>query len=372
MYERVLDLKSIVKNKSLFLFGPRQTGKTSLLHMQFPKTIRYDLLKSDTFLDLATNPALIRERHSNDKTELIIIDEIQKLPVLLDEVHYLIEEKKIKFILTGSSPRKLKKPGINMLGGRCRSRYLHPLSIIEITDTKLEKIFQHGLIPSIFDSDSPDEDLKSYVGDYLQQEIALEGVFRNIPAFGRFLEVAALCNSYEMNISKIANDSMISRSTLQEYIHILTDTLIGYELPLFQKIKGRKPQRNTKLYFFDVGVARILQGRKYITPKTREFGEFFETYIFHELMTHCDYKQQGPLTYWREGDYEVDFVIDDHTAIEVKSTTKVSSDDLKGLKKISEAKTFKRLCIISQEKEKRVIDNIEIWPWKDFIFDLYK
>ena len=250
------------------------------------------------FLKLSRAPERLREEYTpKDK---IIIDEIQRLPVLLNEVHILIESEGVHFLLTGSSARKLRRAGVNLLGGRARIRHLHPLSFCELGEKfNLEHAINYGLLPSIYFSEAPEEDLTSYIGLYLKEEIAAEGLVRNIPAFSRFLEVAAWCNARLINYTKIANDAQVARSTVQEYVEILKDTLIAEELPAWKKSRQRKPITTAKYYLFDMGVTRVLQNRSLIRIKSPEFGEAMESYIFHELKSYIDYCQGGSLNYWR-------------------------------------------------------------------------
>jgi predicted AAA+ superfamily ATPase len=370
--ERSLDLVSVLAKKSCFLFGPRQTGKTSLIHHSLAKHRVYNLLDSETYLKLSRAPARLREEcRSQDK--VVIIDEIQKLPSLLDEVHSLIEEKNIHFLLTGSGARKLRRGGVNLLGGRAWTRHLHPLVSAELLEKfDLVKALNHGLIPSIYFSNSPEDDLQAYVGTYLREEIAAEALTRNIPAFSRFLEIAALCNGQLLNYAKISNDAQVARSTVQEYFQILKDTLIAYELTPWKRSFKRKPLSTSKLYFFDCGVARYLQKRSSVRSGSPEFGELFETFIFHELAAYCDYHGSLALNYWRsKSGFEVDFILDSNTAIEVKATKTVSAQDLKGLRMLKEEGHLRKYILVCMEKEPRNVEGIEILPVDIFLKKLW-
>lgn len=370
---RKIDILSALKKKSIFLFGPRQTGKSWLIRQIFKGYRVYNLLDSETFLKLSRAPQRIREEYrKSDK--FIIIDEIQRLPILLNEVHLMIEEYRVHFLLTGSSARKLQRGGINLLGGRAYERYLHPFSFCELKKHfDLLRAINYGLLPSVYLSNSPEEDLQSYVGLYLTQEIAAEGLTRNVPAFSRFLEVAALCNAKMINYTKISNDAQVARSTVQEYFQILQDTLIAHKIPAWNKSKKRKPIGTSKYYLFDTGITRTLQNRSYIKAGSPEFGEAFETYICHELKTYTDYQQLKDLTYWRStSGYEVDFILADKTAIEVKASKNIAPQDLKNLKALREEKQLKNYIVVCLEKETRVSDYTEILPWRIFLEQLWE
>jgi len=369
---RALDLTEVLKKKSCFLFGPRQTGKTSLIRHSLSDYRVYNLLENEDYLKLSRAPQRLREECS-PKDKIVIIDEIQKLPALLDEVHFLIEEYGIHFLLTGSSARKLRRRGVNLLGGRARIRHLHPLSICELKEKfDIMKAVNHGLLPAVYFSDSPEEDLESYVGTYLKEEIAAEGLTRNVPAFSRFLEVAALCNGKILNYSKISNDAQVPRSTVQEYFEILKDTLVAHEVPAWLKTHKRKPIGAFKFYLFDIGVARFLQNRGPCRMGSPEFGEAFESYIFHELKAFVDYRQAGEVAYWRsQSGFEVDFILSGATAIEVKASKTVGDHDTKGLRALREEGGLKHYVLVCLESVPRRVDRIEILPWKTFLDRLW-
>jgi predicted AAA+ superfamily ATPase len=372
--KRQLDLLRILQEKSYFLFGPRQTGKTSLIQHTLNEYRYYNLLKTDVYLKLSRAPQRLRQEITNDD-KIVIIDEIQKLPILLDEVHNLIEEKGIHFLLTGSSARKLRNKGVNLLGGRARTRRLRPFILKELNgDFQLLKALDTGLIPSIYFSDAPFEDLEAYAGNYLREEIAAEAIVRNVPAFSRFLTVAGLCNGKMINYTNIASDAQVPRSTVQEYFQILRDTLLGDDLPAWRKSVKRKPVSTSKFYFFDIGVARFLQGRRGLEMRSPEFGEAFEAYIHHEIKTYCDFNKGGcDLCYWRAtSGFEVDFVINGKTAIEVKGKANISRKDFKGLTAIKEEKLLKNYILVTLEDTPRKDGDICILPWKDFITNLWQ
>ncbi|MFH1664857.1 MAG: ATP-binding protein, partial [Candidatus Omnitrophota bacterium] len=370
---RYPDLNSELKSKSIFLFGPRQTGKSWLINKTLSEYRVYDLLDNEVYLTLSRDPKRLEEElRENDK--IIIIDEVQKLPFLLNEVHRIIEKYGIHFLLTGSSARKLRRGGINLLGGRARSKHLHPFVFRELKERfDLLKALNYGSLPSIWFSDSPEEDLKAYAGNYLKEEIAAEGLTRNVPAFSRFLEVAALCNGKMINFSNISNDAQVPCSTVQEYFHILRDTLIGFDVPAWKKTVKRKPISTSKFYFFDVGVVRHLQNRSQLKKGSPEFGDAFETYLAHELRTYVDYNNFNELCYWRsKSGYEVDFIIDDILAVEIKAKENVSSGDIRGIAALKEEGKIARYVVVSLEKRPRHINGIHILPWEDFLTQLWE
>lgn len=368
---RVLELAPLLKTKSYFLFGPRQTGKTYLIRNTLKEARVYDLLDTSIFLALTQTPGRIGQEIT-PQDHVVVIDEIQRLPELLNEVHRLIESRGVRFLLTGSSARKLRRGGINLLGGRARIKNLHPLTCRELGDHfDLTKALERGLLPSIYFSDDPPADLKAYTGLYLQQEIMAEGTVRNIPAFSRFLRIAALCNGTIVNFTKVANDAQVARTTVYEYFEILKDTLILHELPAWRKSIKRKPTGSSKYYFFDVGIAATLQGRMF-QPGTPEYGEAFETYLFHELMCYRDYIRPEPLSYWRSSSgFEVDFIMGDHTAIEVKARENISPYDIKGLQALAEEKLLKRYLCVSLEPRMRKVGMVTILPYREFLNKLW-
>ncbi|MBF0533349.1 MAG: ATP-binding protein [Candidatus Omnitrophica bacterium] len=369
---RGLDIADLLKNKSYFLFGPRQTGKTSLIKHCLPGIRSYDLLDNALFLELSANPGRLAQEITL-RDSIVVIDEIQRLPILLNEAHRLIEEKRIHFLLTGSSARKLRSRGVNLLGGRARVKHLHPFTTEELgTYFDLTRALNAGLIPSIYFSEDPQTDLAAYVGNYLKEEIIAESVTRNIPAFSRFLKISGQANAKIINFTKIANDAQVPRTTIYEYYEILKDTLILRELPAFRAGVKRKPICASKYYFFDIGVSRYLQGRKSYAPRTEEFGDAFETFIVNEVFAWSDYRGAADLSYWRStAGQEVDLLINDHTAVEIKGKSVISPDDLRGLKAIAAECPFKRYVCLSLEQRTRRIGNIEVLPYQDFLRELW-
>lgn len=375
MYERILNLSNIIDKKSLFLLGPRQTGKSTLIRQQLTGALVFNLLESATYRSLGADPGMIRREllAMEQPPKAVVIDEIQLLPELLNEVHLLIEDTKTKFLLTGSSSRALKRKGVNLLGGRARMQYLHPFVSAELGDDfDLERALNHGLLPAVYFSDEPNRDLADYTGMYLKEEIAAEGLTRNIPAFSRFLEVAALCNGAIINATKIASDAEVRRTTVIDWFQVLKDTLIATELPAFTKSKKRKAVASSKFYFFDGGVARYLTGQTQVERANPWYGVALETLVHHELRSFVDYGRGTSLEYWRTvSGFEVDFYLDRKVAIVVKASTKVDKSDFKGLHAISEEVRDQRLILVYLGEKSQRWENIEVIPLRQFLTDLW-
>lgn len=374
--KRTLRLNERLATKSQFLLGPRMTGKTTYIRneLQDMVSLSWNLLDGRLRMRVLFDPGILREEiEARDLHDcLVVIDEIQKAPLLLEEVQFLIEERNIRFLLTGSSARKLRSGGVNLLGGRAGHITMHPLVFPEIQDTNytLERIFQSGLLPSAFCSEHPDEELNDYVALYLNEEIQAEGVTRKLPQFSRFLEVAALSNTQMLNFTNIASDVGVSRQAVTGWYQVLVDTLIGCELPSFTNGKKRKTYGMPKFYFFDLGVARALQNAPVPTSIQTEYGAFFEHYVFMELRSYLDYIQSKEvLSYWRTtSNFEVDFVLGENVAIETKTTKKADSKDYRGLKAFMEEGICDRYILVCCEERPRKLGNgIEVMPWKYFL-----
>lgn len=374
---RYLDLNHLLSMKSFFLLGPRATGKTSLIKHQLSEPLlRIDLLRSDMFLRLSNNPWELEDIINSKKPahELVVIDEVQKIPILLNEVHRLIEEKNIKFLLTGSSARKLKKENINLLGGRAWEADLFPLTMNEIPDFSLNRYLQYGGLPTVYLSNYPYEELVAYVDTYLKEEIQAEALVRKIQSFSKFLQISALTNGKVLNFNSLSSDSGIPASTIREYYQILQDTLIGFIVPSWTKTLKRKAMSTAKFYFFDIGVTHLLAGIKNIEPQSDLYGQAFEHFIAMELRAYISYKRKHlPLSYWcsTQG-HEVDFVIGDDIAIEVKTTQTIGSKHLKGLAVLKEEKICKRYFLVSMDKINKTTDDIEMVYWEDFLNNLWQ
>lgn len=381
--KRVLDISHALERKSQFLFGPRQTGKTSWIKEELDGVrYRFNLLDKKLVKALDDDPDLFAGilRREGIDSGLVVVDEIQKLPFLLDEVHLLIEETDIRFLLTGSSARRLREQGTNLLGGRAGWKQMFPLVWPEIKgdERDLDSIFRTGLIPAMYLSGDLDSDLYDYVQLYLNEEIQAEGLVRNLPSFERFLEVAALGNSEVLNYENISKDVGVSRSAVISWYQILYDTLIAFEVPAYMKTKKRKAYASSKFYMFDLGVIRQLLGFEKIEAGSTEYGKFFETYMAMEMRAYIGYRTRPrisitPLSYWRSiSGFEVDFILMEKVAIETKTTRRHTARDLKGLKALKEEGLFSRYILVCNEDYAQTTeDGIEIVPWRQFLDELW-
>lgn len=376
MLERILRLEE-TKEDSLFLWGSRQTGKSTLLKMLFPDARYYDLLKSDVRMSLQFRPSLLREECMMlDEGELVIIDEVQKVPALLDEVHWLMENRRLRFILSGSSARKLKRSGANLLGGRALRRTLFPLVSAETPGFDLDRALNNGMLPRHYLVENPASRIQAYIGDYLQQEIVEEALVRRLESFSRFLQVAALSNAEIVNYNNVAQDCGVSAKSAREYFTILEETMLGFFLPAYTKVVKRRVTASPKFYFFDVAIPNHLLRRLPLRRGTDVYGHALEHFVVQELRAYLSYRRGGkPLTYWRTSDnrYEVDIVVGDaECAIEVKSSANVSSSDTKGLRAFGEEHPEAKLVLLSLEERPRMVNNVELWPVQAFLQRLWQ
>jgi len=370
------------KGQSTFLWGPRKTGKSTLLRSLFQGSIVYDFLKTDLLLQLTQRPALLREQLLAQSVQSlarpVILDEVQKVPQILDEVHWLIENEKIQFILCGSSARKLKRGQANLLGGRAWRYELFPFISQEISNFDLLRALNQGMIPEHYLGTRSHclKSLKAYVLDYLKEEVFSEGLTRNIPAFSRFFESMGYSHGELTNYTSVARDSGIDSKTVKEYYQILVDTLLGRFVSPFKKKQNRQIiTKAPKFYLFDVGVAGILSGRRVAEIKGRDFGRAFEHFIFMELSAHSSYSELDyDINFWRtKTGLEVDFILGNgEIAIEVKGTDRVDSRNLRALKAFMEEHTPRHALVVSNEKRERIVEGIQILPWKIFLERLWQ
>ena len=369
---RRLFTPKLAASRSAFLWGPRKTGKTYWIRSHFarPDDRIIDLLQTDVFAEYASRPALLRERHDGRRT---IIDEVQKVPALLDEIHWLIENKGASFFLTGSSARKLRRGHANLLAGRALRFELGPLSSLEVDGFSLERVMISGLLPPHFLSDDPVSDLRAYVADYLKEEIASESHKANLPAFSEFLRVAALANAELLNVANVARECGVPARAVRGYFEILEDTLLGFRLRPWTRAKKRRTILTDKFYFFDVGVANYL-ARRAPQPGSAEFGKSFEHYVLQEILSYRRYREpELDVRFWRTASgFEVDFILGDMcAAVEVKSGKRVHEGDLRGLQALAEEHAVKHLIVVCEEREPRRLGRIEVLPWRVFLERLF-
>ncbi len=374
MFSRSLDLGADLARRSVLLFGARQTGKSTLLRSQFPEARVVDLLEADTFRTLAFRPESLRESLRADDT-LVVIDEIQKLPGLLDEVQLLIDRRRsLRFVLTGSSARKLRRGGGNLLGGRALTRHLFPLCFPEYGRRELPRVLALGGLPGVLTSEAPEEDLRAYVGTYLAEEIRAEALARSIESFARFLTTAAHANGEQLNFTKIGNDAQVPPRTVREFFQVLVDTLVGFEVPPLGALASRKAVATSRFYFFDVGVAHALQGSFAPAPGSVAYGRALEHLVATELRAFLSYRKRSEaLAYYRTtSQLEVDFVVGGRVAIEVKGAGRVGDRDTRGLRALGEDVPLAKRLIVCTERHRRTLENgVEIFPIADFLEALW-
>lgn len=382
--KRFLDMK-LPKKQSAFLWGARQTGKSTFLKLSYPKSVYFDFLQSSQFVLFKKEPYRFREAVEQlSKAELqhpIIVDEIQLVPELLSEIHWLIENTEAYFILCGSSARKLRQGGVHLLGGRAWRYEFFPLVYAEIPKFDLLRTLNHGMIPSHYLSDHPEKALKAYTLDYLAQEIKAEGLARNLADFARFLDAVAFSHGEIINYTKIAEDSWIDKKTVKEYYQILVDTLFGYFVPPYRKRIGRSIIRETpKFYLFDVGVANQIAKNSITSLEGINAGRPFEHYIFLEIRAYLGLKDKDiPIQFWRtvKEKHEVDFILGDgEIAIETKISNRIRPERLKGLTVFTQEYKPKRSIVVCNESHPRQVNKgngvvIEILPYKTFLEALW-
>jgi predicted AAA+ superfamily ATPase len=374
MIVRLLNLDN-AHNDSTFIWGARQVGKTTLIKEIYPNAVYYDLLQAKEFERLLRNPSLLSEDLAALKVgDTVVVDEVQKIPQLLDEIHALIFSKNIRFILSGSSPRKLKRHGANLLGGRALREVLYPLVSAEIPDFDIHKAVRYGTLPRHYLVSDPWKRLGAYIGVYLNEEIREEALSRQLKTFSRFMEAAAFSNGEIVVYKNIAQDAGVDYRTVKDYFEILVDTLVGYLIPSFTHTQKRRSIQAPKFYYFDVGIANYLRNRRNIQFGTVDFGHAFEHFIIQELVAYLGYSEKNEqLSYWRTSSgYEVDAIIGDgRVAIEVKSTEEVQSRHTKGLKAFQEEYPNCRLIVVSFDLRPRIMNGVEVFPAADFLKKLW-
>lgn len=374
MYHRIFDIENRLDG-AMFLFGGRQTGKSTLLKERFPKAVYIDLLKSDVRNRFKQHPEEFRESLLRYPPEtLVIVDEIQKVPDLLDEVHWLMVEKGLWFILSGSSARKIKKSGANNLGGRAIPETLFPLVSAEIPDFDLERAVQNGMIPRHYAVANARNRMRAYIDLYLKEEIIEEALVQNADEFIRFMEVAAIMDGEILNYENVASDCEVSANTVKAYYKILVDTLLGFEVPAYRKVIKRKLYKAPRFYYFDVGIANHLTKRYHLAPRTPEYGHAFEHLIMQEIAAYLGYTNSDEeLTYWHTYEnLEVDAVIGDaRVAIEIKSKEHIDHDDKKGVTEFAKEHPDTRQIIVSRDRISRRSGDVDLYYVADFFKALW-
>ncbi len=374
MYHRIFDVENRL-DEAMFLFGARQTGKSTLLKERFPKAIYIDLLKSDVRTRFKQHSEEFRESLLRYPPEtLVIVDEIQKVPDLLDEVHWLMVEKGLWFILSGSSARKIRKSGANNLGGRAIPETLFPLVSAEIPDFDIERAVQNGMIPRHYMVANAHNRMRAYIDLYVKEEIIEEALVQNVDEFIRFMEVAAIMDGEILNYENVASDCGVSANTVKAYYKILVDTLLGFEVPAYRKVIKRKLYKSPRFYYFDIGIANHLTKRYQLAPKTPEYGHAFEHLIMQEIVAYLAYTNSDEeLTYWHTYEnIEVDAIIGDaRVAIEIKSTDHVDHGDKKGIMEFAKEHPNAKQILVSRDRISRRSGNVDLYYVTDFFKALW-
>ena len=385
-FQRRLSI-ALPERQSAFLWGARKTGKSTFLREAFPGSVSFDFLRTDLLIAFTTRPALLREqllaKPPSSLVLPVILDEVQKVPALLDEVHGLIEGHGLRFVLCGSSARKLKRGRANLLGGRAWRYEMLPLVSAEFPGAAegeegmdLLRALNNGLIPSHYLSANPRKSLDAYVRDYLKEEVFDEGLTRNMPAFSRFFEALGYCHGELINHANISRDCGVDAKTVKEYFQILCDTLLGrFVLPYKKRQERQVISKAPKFYLFDVGVAGAVAKRRIVEPRGDLFGKAFEHLVFMELVAHASYSELAyQIHFWRtKGGAEVDFVLGGgEVAIEVKGTSRVDDRDLRSLRLFGETHRPRSSIVVCNESAERVVDGIRVVPWRSFFQELWE
>ena len=375
---RILDI-DLPRGQSAFLWGPRKTGKTTYLRTRFPHSLTYDFLQTDLFLEFSKKPSLLREqllaKEDDTLSHPVILDEVQKTPQVLDEVHWLIENKGLRFILCGSSARKLKRGKANLLGGRAWRYEMFPFVTAELQDWSLLEVLNRGMIPDHYLRDDYAKTLSAYARDYLKEEVFDEGLTRNIPAFSRFFDAMGYSHGELTNYSNIARECGVDSKTVREYYQILVDTLLGTMVEPFKRRQSRQViTRAPKFYLFDVGLAGVITKRRVEEERGESFGKALKHLIHMELTAYNSYNELDyGINFWRtKSGLEVDFVLAaGEVAIEVKGATHVDGRDLRPLKAFIDEYAPRSAFVVCNEKEARIHAGIRITPYKKFLHDLW-
>jgi len=373
MYSRIIKFPTA---KSFFLFGPRATGKTTWLQQVFPSALDVDLLESELYSLLLSSPSRLAQMIPPEFSDWVIIDEVQRIPDLLNEVHRLIEQRKIQFILTGSSARKLRAKGVNLLAGRALTRFMYPLTVEELgQDFSLHTSLQFGHLPAIYSELDPADYLASYIRTYLREEVQQEGLTRNLQIFARFLEAASFSQASILNITEVARECRANRKLVEQYFFILEDLLLAHRLPVFTRRAKRRMVSHPKFFLFDAGVYRTIRPKGPLDRPEEIEGTALETLVFQELMAVNGLHRLGyELYYWRTANgQEVDFILYGESgliAIEVKRAAKIRTKELRGLKAFARDYPQASLYLFYGGDKKMFIENITLLPIEKALADL--
>lgn len=372
MIQRNCPLLQNLKKKSVLLLGPRRTGKSFWIRESIKPDQYYNLLEADTFRKLAAQPEFIR-KNLVKKNSLVAIDEVQKLPSMMDEVHTMIEEHHVRFLLTGSSARKLGRSHTSLMAGRARRLYFHSLNSQEMGSYDLRKVLSFGTLPPVYLSDEPQLELQDYVGLYLKEEILAEALTRKIENFSRFLNFAALTNGQLLNFDQLGRDAEVPPRTIREYYQLLEDTLFGTTIYPVKSTSKRKSISKGKFYFFDLGVVSALRNRSLLNVESPEFGDAFEHFILSEIICYRDYFCSDlSIEFWQyPGVGEVDFILNGEIAVEVKAQTNLREGELKSLKNFIQASPLRKHYLVCQVSQPQTYGKIEILPYKVFLERLW-
>jgi predicted AAA+ superfamily ATPase len=358
---------------SFFLFGPRGTGKSTWARTTYPDALYIDLLDDATFTPLLAQPSRLEAKIDALSPATVVIDEVQKLPALLDQVHRLIEQRGIQFVLTGSSARKLRRAEVNLLAGRALTLQMHPLTAIELgPGFELAESLRYGHLPGVQTAESKEAFLRSYVGTYLREEVQQEALVRNLPAFARFLEAASFSQAGVLNLQTVSNDCGVPRKTVETHFQLLEDLLLARRLPVFQRRARRSLTHHPKFYYFDAGVYRAIRPRGPLDLDAEIEGAALETLVLQEITAVAAARQfHYDIAFWRtHSGAEVDFVLYGECgfiAIEVKRSALFRSEDLKSLRLFREDYPEARAILLYGGHDRYRIDGIEIWPVVEFL-----
>lgn len=376
MITRKYNLREELEDGSVFLFGARQTGKSTFLEQQFKDARYIDLLDSELRLRFLSQPSILYDMlQDSEPGTIVIIDEIQEAPMLLNEVHRLIQRKQLKFVLCGSSARKLKRKGYNTLGGRAVPCYFFPFTSNELDNVDLDRALLYGMLPPHYLSQNPRRLMAGYIDIYLNEEIKEEALSRHVDVFQRFLTVAALTSGEIVNYSNIATDCGVSSKTIKEYFSILEDTLIGYTIPAYTKTIKRRVKQAPKFYYFDVGIYNFLMNRTSLSPGTPEYGHAFEHFVVQEIKAYLSYTHSNKsMSYWHTySGKELDVVIGDaEWGIEIKSAEEIQPRHLSNFKEYQDEYPTSRCVLVSRDKLTRRNGNIEIVYIHDFLKQMWE